>query len=866
MTTTRGAGSAPLASRLAVWSAAHAPTVVGFVLLLTGLAAWFAAAHLTINTDTNALINPQVAWRVNERELNRAFPQNGEVLVVVVDGATPERAETAARALTEAMRADTRHFHDVRRPDGGPFFDRNGLLYLSADEVRATADQLAAAQPFLGPLAADPSLRGVARSVETLATGVERGDIKLAQVAGPLGTIDRALGEQAAGRPAFFSWQKLFAGKGPGPGTRKLVLAVPVLNYTDLQPGSDAAAALRATATRLKLSPQTGVTVRLTGPVPLADEEFASLQHNIGFVAVLMGVFMVGTLWIALRSRRIMGVVLASTIAGLVLTTALGLAIVGRLTLISVAFIPLFVGLGIDFGIQLATRFREERLGGQPRPEALRRATAKLGRSLMLAAGAIALGFCAFLPTDYIGIAELGIIAGLGMVVALVLTLTFLPAVLVLTPARPPTRSLGNAKLAWLDDWLVHNRRLVLGLFALSMAVSVAALPLVKFDFNPLNLRDPKSESRSTLEDLMRDPDRTPNLVEIVAPDLAAADALKARLAKLPEVRGAANVNDLVPADQPAKLGIIADAQALQDLTLNPIDIAPPPSDADQRAALASAAAALQRAAAADPAGAGLARGLAGRLNALASAGPDARARATALFVPPLELTLDQLRASLSPEAVTVDSLPPEIKRDWLTPDGRARVVVFPQGLMQDNAEIARFTRAVETVAPTATGAPITIQKAARTIYTAFERAGIIALIAISLLLFAVLRSVREVAFTLAPVVLSMFLTLATCVAIGQPINFANIIAFPLLFGVGVAFHIYFVMAWADGITGLLQTSLARAVFFSALATGTAFGSLIVSSHPGTSSMGLVLAVSLVWTLVCALIFEPALLGPVRQD
>ena len=96
---------------------------------------------------------------------------------------------------------------------------------------------------------------------------------------------------------------------------------------------------------------------------------------------------------------------------------------------------------------------------------------------------------------------------------------------------------------------------------------------------------------------------------------------------------------------------------------------------------------------------------------------------------------------------------------------------------------------------------------------------------------------------------------------IGWPINFANIIAFPLLFGVGVAFHIYFVMAWRDGATNLLQSSLARGVFFSALTTGTAFGSLMFSSLPGTASMGRILMISLIWTLVAALIFEPALLG-----
>ena len=227
---------------------------------------------------------------------------------------------------------------------------------------------------------------------------------------------------------------------------------------------------------------------------------------------------------------------------------------------------------------------------------------------------------------------------------------------------------------------------------------------------------------------------------------------------------------------------------------------------------------------------------------------------------------LDQIRNMLAAQPVTQQSLPPEIVRNWLAPDGQARAQVFPKGNSNDNRVLVRFAKAVQTVAPDASGGPISIQEAASTIASAFIEAGILSLVAVALLLYAKLRSVKEVAFTLAPVVLSGFLTLATCVVINQPINFANIIAFPLLFGVGVAFHIYFVMAWRAGETHLLQSSLARAVLFSALTTGVAFGSLWLSSHPGTASMGKILMISIVWTLVCALLFEPALLGPPPKE
>jgi len=332
-------------------------------------------------------------------------------------------------------------------------------------------------------------------------------------------------------------------------------------------------------------------------------------------------------------------------------------------------------------------------------------------------------------------------------------------------------------------------------------------------------------------------------------------------------VKQVASVDSFVPEDQPAKLALIQDASLLLDLTINPLDVAPAPNDAELVTSLRQVAGRLTSIAGSSSGkGATDARRLAAAFDKLASSTPARRAAVNTMLAGPLTVMLDQVRATLQAEPVTRASLPPELLRDWIAPDGKARLQVFPRGDGNDNAVIRRFRAAVATVTPAISGLPVATQAAASTVAGAFVQAGVIAFLLVSLLLLWVLRDIREVAFTLAPVILSIFLTLATCVIIGQPINFANIIAFPLLFGVGVAFHIYFVMAWRGGATDLLQSSLARAVLFSALATGTAFGSLWLSNHPGTASMGKILMISLAWTLVCALVFEPALLGPPRAD
>lgn len=857
---------AHLPARIAALACRRPWQVIAAAALLTALALFHVATHFAMTTNADDLISPNVAWRANERKIDAAFPQYGDTIVVVIDGRTPELAEHAAAVLAQSMQADHVHFRSVVRPDGGDYFAREGLLFGSEAEVSAATARMIAGQPFLGPLAGDPSLRGISGTLAFMMQGVVRGDATLAQVDRPMVALADALDTQASGRPAYFSWATLFGdqkGATPAP-LRRLILARPILDFESLMPGAAAGDFIRDQARKLGIG--NGVSIRLTGSVPLSDEEFSSLADKAWLVGTAMIAAMLGVLWLATRSLRILTAIMTTTIAGLIATMAIGLAAVGRFNLISVAFIPLFVGLGIDFGIQIGVRFQAERRGGRNLADAVAIAVTALGPSLLLAAGAVCLGFLAFLPTAYVGVSELGIIAGLGMIVALLFSLTLLPAMLMMLRPPAPAAVAPSPFLARMDGWVIRKRRLVLRWFGISMVASIALLPLVRFDFNPLHLRDPKGEAMAALNDLMRDPDRNPNSIDILAPNLAAARQLSARLSRLPEVGRVLTIESFLPAAQPPKLAAIADARMLLDLTIDPIAPLPPPSDGETVVALRQAATDLETAAA-KSAGPPTdhARRLAHAFRAIAAAPVEQRQRADAMLTVPLQTMLGQIRASLDAQPVTLADIPAEIANDWRTKDGRFRVQVLPRNDGDDNRALSRFTDAVRAIVPDAAGVAVSTQEAAHTVAIAFVEAGILALIVVTLLLLAVLRDLREVAFTLAPVVLSGFLTLSTCVLIGQPINFANIIAFPLLLGVGTAFHIYFVMAWRGGATDLLQSSLAHAIFFSALATGMAFGSLWLSNHPGTASMGKILMISLAWTLVCALIFEPALLGPARK-
>jgi hopanoid biosynthesis associated RND transporter like protein HpnN len=842
-------------------AAARAGWVALGGVALAAAAMVFAATHFSLSTSEDELISPHLPYRVAETELERQFPDLDPEIVVVVDGATPERAEEAAQALADRLAAEPATFRTVRRPDGGPFWAKEGLLYQPTSDVKSSLQQLITAEPFLGPMAADPSLRGLMGSLGAALQGVSAGQTQLSSLATPMKRLADTLETLERGRPAVFSWQAMIGGADPRQ-LRKIIMVDPKLDYAKLEPGAEASDAIRAAARDLALDPAHGVTVRLTGEAPMADGELASLADRalpIGVVAVTAIIVM---LWFAVRSPKVIAAILITTFTGLVAAAAVGLLIFKTFNMISIAFIPLFVGLGIDFGIQLSVRYRAEHAPGVSDRQALTAAGERMGRPLVLAACAIAAGFLSFIPTAYIGVSQLGMIAGVGMLIALALSLTLLPALIVLMRPTAVVIAAPPVQVSRLDAAIVGARRRVLGVSIGAAVVCAALLPLLRFDFNPIHLRNQKTESVATFFDLMRDPAFAPDTLEAVRPNLAAAQSLAARAETLPEVASARTLADFVPADQPAKLAAIADASSLLDLTLNPIVVAPAPSDAELIQSLASTAAALRQAAGAGADAASVqARRLAAALEALARADPAMRARAQATLMTPFATTLAQIQNVLAAQPVTLQTLPPDLVRDWVTPQGQARVSIAPKGDPNSDAVLDRFIDAVAKIAPDATGTPVGIREGGRTVVAAFLEAGALSFVAITALLFLVLRRVRDVAITMAPILLTGLLTLGSCVVIGQPLNFANIIALPLLFGIGVAFHIYFVMSWRSGGSHLLTSSLARAVFFSALTTATGFGSLWLSSHPGTASMGKLLMISLVWTLVSALIFQPALMG-----
>jgi hopanoid biosynthesis associated RND transporter like protein HpnN len=837
-------------------------------------AGFYAFETLGVSTDPSQMIARSGAWKADSAAFDKAFPQGLNLTTIVVDGVSADAVADGTRELAAALAKRTDLFHSVSQPDGGPFFDRYGLMFLDAKALGRISDQIAEAEPLLGPLAADPSLRGLFGVLGQALGGVEQGQASGDQLAAPLAKFAEATRSVADGKPKAVDWGLLMTGQPPRADQLRHYIAVQaVLNYDALEPGQAASDAIRAIARSLHLE-ERGVHIRLTGDVPLEDDEMAAVTQGAGTATSITAVAVLFILLAGLRAPRLILAIVVTVAVGLILTAGFAAVAVGTLNMISIAFAVLFIGIGVDFGIQFSMRYRadlydvtsgevpDDRLAANK--AALSRTARSITGPLSIAALATSVGFFAFLPTDYRGVSELGLISGTSMLVALLTNLTLLPALLSLLPSRGRPEATGFAWAAPIDRFLAGHAKVIVAVAALLGLGSAALVPLVRFDADPLNLKDPARESTKTALELTNDKLTSPYSINVLVPDLASVPALADRLEALPEVRMTLWLGSFIPDDQPAKLDILSQMQLFLGPVLDP-EPAPAPSAAEERAAVAGFAAQLDAFLKISPAEplAASATQLQAALRDFAGMkdGGDVASLREVLLAG-LPGRLEVLRQAVQATKLTLDTMPAYFRSGWVAPDGRARIEVFAKGDMKDEGQLARFVAAVRGVAPNATGAPVAILEAGRTVSNAFRDASLTALAAITLVLAIVLRRVRDVALVLLPLVLAGLLALGTCVLTGLAFNYANVIAVPLLMGIGVAFDIYFVMAWrgGSGQVALLQTATARAVVFSACTTGTAFGSLALSHHAGTASMGVLLLLTLCYVVLSTLVVQPALM------
>ncbi|MEM9175951.1 MAG: MMPL family transporter [Myxococcota bacterium] len=876
-----------LSAALVRWSlGVHARA--GRVLTGMGLATLalflFAALNLGINSDNVQLVSEDLPARQNYLEFAKSFPNIENVMLVVIDGETPEVAREATHALRDALAGRPDLFHDVYIPGSGPFFEKHGLLYRDLDDLDEFALQIARVQPILTALEREPTVANLASLIQS---GLEQRadtDLALDELATLLDRIGDATVEAYQEFPLAISWEEILLRGSSVDSVKQWVIVVdPVLDFGSIFAAAGPMAEIRQIAEANDLDPDHGVTIRLTGNPVLNYEEMAGLLWDIGLGGVITFGFVVVVLFRALRSVRLVIASVATLLAGLVWTGAFAAATVGALNLVSVAFAILFIGLGVDFAIHLGMAyvdgFRRALEDGTENVHetALAHAFEQVGSSFVICTVTTAIGFYVFIPTDNIGVAELGLIAGTGMIVNLFLTTTLLPALLAKGCRLDPARDVPRAMTFGSTWWSVFTRwPRAVAIVALGLLVFGAWKAVqVDFDANVVRMRDPSTESVQTFNEMLEEAgQRSPWPMDTIAPDLETANEIARAVEELEVVEMAISLADYIPTDQEDKLYLLEDVGLILDAPRGTTTHQSPPTTEEQVAALRALRDFLRDPAIEDEAGVlGMSmRALRENLDeflARADADDDvdaALARLETVLLGGLTDQLVRLREATLLDEVTLEDLPAQLRNRMMTADGRARVQIFPAEQLTEEAAFTRFAYDVQGLVPEATGLPMNMVAFAEATRNSFQEALVAAIVLITILLALLWQRLAPVGLVLAPLLLSNLLTIGLMTVAGIAFNFVNVVVVPLLLGIGVDSGIHLVHraeALAKTETGgeLLASTTARAVFYSALTTTVSFGTLALSSHQGVSSLGVVLTLGMVLTVVSNLIVLPALLA-----
>ncbi len=837
----------------------RAALVIFSALLMSVAACAFLATHLRIDTNTEDMLSAELAFRQNAIKLDAAFPQLEDNLLVVLEAPNADAADDGVRRLADAMRGKPNVFESVFSPEADPFLRKHGLLYLELNDLEDLATRLAAAQPFLGTLWQQPNLVGLGEMVAHLSDAGERGTLDEA------GSVLNRMADVAAavrkGNDAALIWSDVILGRLDHSGpVRRLIQTRPNLDYGSLHPASRASDAIHDIAQKRGLTGD-GYRIRLTGSAALESDELKSVEVGMGLAGIISVSIVIAVLLIGLRSPGVMVSLFVTLLVGLIWTAVFAIVALGSLNLISVAFAVLFVGLSVDFGIHFALRASEYTHKTVNWGAALAEGGRSVGGSLAICAVTTAIAFFSFLPTSYLGLAELGLIAGVGMFVALFCNLTLLPALLRLIVRRPPASKGHDGP----GGSLAKRRgaaRVIVVLGIASAIISGWLASGARFDFDPMNLKDPTTPSVETLFDLMRDGTIHPYSAEVLAEDAAAAKKLKTKLEALAVVDHVEGVHSLIPTDQDAKLAVI-DRMAL---FLGPAFYAPRGMVALDDDKLSEALKALTDNLQSlvehpimGPAAARL-------VSALDDIDPSTASRVNMALFKYLPGRLGDLALTLDAGPVDVAALPAELSRRYVSEDGQVRLDIIPKEDLRDPATLRAYVSAVQSVAPTATGAPVVIVEAGKAVLDAFGMALMISLAGVGFVLWLVLKRIGDVLLVFVPVCVAALWTLAVSALADIPFNFANIIVLPLLFGLSVDFGVHIMMRKRAGAANAMATTTPRAVMLSALTTLGSFGSIMLSGHPGTASMGLLLSIAISLSLIAILVLLPALMQLFIRD
>jgi uncharacterized protein len=884
------------------------------VLAAVGLAAVslvYALTTLTFATSTRALLPRDEPYIQRYVQYDQEFGELDDLAIVVEAPSLPEATVYAGRLVREMKDARVPLARVAYRIDPRQFEGR-ALLYLSVDRLTEIRERIFDYQEFMESFAARPTLDQLVDGVATQIANAFLGgflDLGLSESKGSLDLrFVRDLVAQISTRlerPAPYQspWGALFSVGGDSAGAgyflsddqRLLfILADPETEKGSFTGDRRAIEGVRAVVARLKRE-FPDVNVGVTGKPALANDEMTAAFDDSERGTYLAFALTLGLLLIAFL--RIGKPLILLAVLALSLCWSIGAVtlVIGHLSLFSVVFISIVIGIGIDYGVYLLFRYEEELFLGRNLREALEITAARTGPGVLLSAVTAAATFYVLCFTAFRGVQELGFISGTAILLAWVATMTVFPATLVLVDRRHADRPRGSVPRALalesihvpLVERITSHPRTVLAVAGVVTAASILALGWVQFDYNLLNLQAVGTESVTWEKKILATSGRSGFAALSTADTL---DELRRRQEAFRQLKTVSEVDSallLIPDQQPEKRKVIADFAPI----VGPVRISRPmPIDLDR---LVTALETLQRrfevAGREAPEGGDAKREIArvaqdiGRL-VIKLRQSDVDTAAAALTLLQRQVYRDfvtsfqRLQNNLNPRTVGLADVPPEIKRKFISDRGRFLLQIHPAVNIWDRDGAARFVAELRTVDPEVTGTPIITYEAIRLMERAYKQGTLYAILVVSGLTFLMLRRVWETLLALLPLALGLVWTMGLMYVFDLKFNLGNVFGLPLILGAAAEYGLVIVIRFMEGRQHggvLVARSTVMGVLVAGLTTITGFGTLILAHHRGIYGLGLLLSLGSAASLIAALIVLPVVLrlwhqavtpGPAREE
>lgn len=878
---------------------------------LAVLSIGYTVSALKFATSRNALASSRAPYIQANQAAKKDFTSLN-YLVVVVEPPNLHRGKQFVRDLVARLNADTQNFQDVIDKIDSSFLDGKKLLYLKPHELRDLEQRLEDAQDFIYDLAEAPGLvpllslinqeisralvshitSGLLGTSSSSSSSPSNGDpeiestqsLDISFLSALFSEIDATLSEP--GKYIFTSpWNRFFLkdddifskdGYLTSKDDRFLFLLVDDRTQGGGFVKHDVSIrALRAHIAAVQRE-FPDVMAGVTGSDALNNDEMVAAQNDT-ILATILALFGVAMLFIV-AFRQVWRPLLVVSMLMLALCWTLGFTTltVGQLNILSISFLPILIGLGIDFGVHLLARYGEERAGQEDFDAALQTAFVQTGPGVAAAAFTTAVAFYAMTLTDFRGLAELGLIAGSGMLLCLIASFTVLPAMLAIYERQrqvsagvwqafehDPLR--GIMRVPWLTA-------AVIGLLTLA---GILLLPKPMFDYNLLNLQAEDTES-VVWENRLHDGSGRSSWYALSVVD--SLDELRRRTTKfeaLPVVDRVDSVASLLPEDQADRISIVKQlADYVADIEGDwtepePVDIAelqtllgkirfklqrdPNDWDADKRPSevdLADARDALRTV-----------------QDLLGSLPEDTLADMLESFQQHLMTDfadkLTFLQDNIDPTPITLDDLPPQLRQRFVGKSGRYLLQIFARDNIWEREAMQAFVRQLQTLDADITGPPVIAYYSIRQIQEGYARGGLYALIAIIGIMYILLRRISVTLLALVPVLFGGLWTIAGMVLLDLDLNMANLIILPLFLGIAVDDGIHMVHRMLEeprAAKAPLAHSTGKAIVLTSLTTIVGFGSLMAARHNGIFSLGLLSVLAVACSLVASLVALPLIL------